>query len=290
MVNSQAVKKNQSSMQVLKTLQLLLEGNYTMAQLIEHLNKKESEPIFNNSVVSKYINTCRYCGIEIHKIQNKYFVASMPFGLNLTSRDLYLFEKLQEIVKKTMGSRTNKIFQRLIANISKFCNKNIIRFEKKAEQEIYEIFNEAIENCKKVRLMFKAKYVMECIPLSITEKKHKVYFNIFYDGQEHSIVSTRISALEVLHEKFKPEDIGRTVIYKIKKDLIKRYELKEGEQILTQSLPDYMAISNYCVNKEKLLSRLMRYGELCEVTGTRDFREDMKKLIDDTLKNYGVEL
>ena len=51
--DNQAVKRNQSSMQVLKTLQLLLEDNYTMSELIEKLNEKEDEPIFNNSVVSK---------------------------------------------------------------------------------------------------------------------------------------------------------------------------------------------------------------------------------------------
>ena len=56
-------KKNLSSMQVIKTLQTLLQGNFTMNELIEKLNANESEPIFNNSVVSKYINTCRYCGI-----------------------------------------------------------------------------------------------------------------------------------------------------------------------------------------------------------------------------------
>ena len=67
-------KKNLSSMQVIKTLQILLQGDYTMNELIEQLNANESEPIFNNSVVSKYINTCRYCGIEIPKIHNKYKV------------------------------------------------------------------------------------------------------------------------------------------------------------------------------------------------------------------------
>ena len=70
--NKLSQKKNLSSMQVIKTLQILLQGDYTMNELIEQLNANESEPIFNNSVVSKYINTCRYCGIEIPKIHNKY--------------------------------------------------------------------------------------------------------------------------------------------------------------------------------------------------------------------------
>ena len=94
-----SVKKNLSSMQVLKTLQVLLQGNFSMSELVERLNRNETEPVFNNSVISKYINTCRFCGIDIPKIHNKYFVASMPFGLELTNSDINLLENLQNIIK-----------------------------------------------------------------------------------------------------------------------------------------------------------------------------------------------
>ena len=69
-----SLKKNMSSMQVMKTLQVLLQGNFTMQELIKRLNANENTPVFNNSVISKYINTCRYCGIDIPKIHNKYFI------------------------------------------------------------------------------------------------------------------------------------------------------------------------------------------------------------------------
>ena len=68
MVANEVVKRNVSGMQVIKTLQTLLEDNYTMQELITRLNENEKEPIFNHSVISKYINTCRYCGIDIPKI------------------------------------------------------------------------------------------------------------------------------------------------------------------------------------------------------------------------------
>ena len=114
MATKEAVKKNISGMQVLKTLQLLLEDNYTMSELIERLNKKEKRPIFNNHVVSKYINTCRYCGFEIHKIHNKYFVAKLPFGLEFTSLDLDLLAKLQEIGLKKLANTAYKNFNSFI--------------------------------------------------------------------------------------------------------------------------------------------------------------------------------
>ena len=50
-------KINLSSLQVLKTFGILLQDNYAMNELVKILNKDEVFPVFNNSIVSKYINT-----------------------------------------------------------------------------------------------------------------------------------------------------------------------------------------------------------------------------------------
>ena len=52
---SMAVKKNLSSMQVLKTLQVLLEDNYSMTDLIKKLNASEDRPVFNHSIVTQIL-------------------------------------------------------------------------------------------------------------------------------------------------------------------------------------------------------------------------------------------
>ena len=128
--NKLSQKKNLSSMQVIKTLQILLQGDYTMNELIEQLNANESEPIFNNSVVSKYINTCRYCGIEIPKIHNKYFVTSMPFGLELSNADINLLTTMQTLVKEEMTKKYHKIFNGFLEKLNRYSNKKIARIEK----------------------------------------------------------------------------------------------------------------------------------------------------------------
>ena len=66
MSNKQAAKINMSGLQVMKTLLVLLNDNYSMEEIVGHLNEREKTPIFNSNVVSKYINTCRFCGIEIY--------------------------------------------------------------------------------------------------------------------------------------------------------------------------------------------------------------------------------
>ena len=88
-----AQKINASSTQVIKTLNVLLQGDYTMRELIDMLNQNEPEPIFNNSVISKYINTCRYCEFDIQKIHNKDYVAKIPFGLDLSVLDVDLINR-----------------------------------------------------------------------------------------------------------------------------------------------------------------------------------------------------
>ena len=172
MIKKLSNKKNISSMQVLKTLQVLLQGNYTMQELISMLNENEQEHIFNNSVISKYINTCRACGIEIPKIHNKYFVASMPFGLELESRDTELLERFQNIVRQNMSKKSNKTFDSFIEKLNRFSNKKIARVEKSTYQISVEIFEHAIIEKRKIRLMFRNKTILDCVPLNIAENKN----------------------------------------------------------------------------------------------------------------------
>ena len=192
MAANEVVKRNISGMQVIKTLLLLLQDNYTMAELISKLNENEKEPIFNNSVVSKYINTCRYCGIEIHKIHNKYFVAKLPFGLNLSNNDLDLIKDVQKVAVHSFTNRTLKVFNSFITRLNKFSNKNIFRVEKKNIDLVFEHFEEAIQENKRVRLMFKTKAIIECKPIDIIDLNGKKRFKILVNDSE-KIVPVKIS-------------------------------------------------------------------------------------------------
>ena len=223
-------KKNLSSMQVIKTLQVLLEGNFTMSELIEKLNQNEEEPVFNNSVISKYINTCRYCGIEIPKIHNKYFVTSMPFGLELTNTDINLLESMQNLVKNEMTSKYNKLFNSFVEKLNRYSNKKIARVEKATYQLTSELFENAVTDKRKIQLMLKNRVIMECIPIKITEVKGKTYFNVFYKNRERMIDSARVSGLEVMKQKFLQNFNDESVIFLIRDDLAARYDLRENEQ------------------------------------------------------------
>ena len=280
-------KKNISSMQVLKTLQVLLQGNYTMQELVSILNENEKEPLFNNSVISKYINTCRYCGIDIPKIHNKYFVASMPFGLELDIKDIDLLERLQNIIRQEMSKKNNKIFDGFIEKINRFSNKKISRVEKATYQISVEMFERAIKEKRKIRLMFKNKAIWDCIPLNIAENKGKNFFHVLANGYEKMVDTERVSGIEVLSDKFVKNYSEQVVVFELKTPLAQRYSLRENERLIKPFDGQSITVSNHGEGKEILLSRLLRYDDKCEIINPKIYREEMKEIIDSALRNYG---
>ena len=288
MKGSLAVKKNLSSIQVLKTLKQLLRGNYTMAELVDNLNTDEDEAIFNNSTVSKYINTCRAIGIDIPKIQNRYFVASLPFGLDISLKEVDLINLLRDMVKKFFTKTSEKKFDEFIEKLSKYSNRNIYRVSAGNESGVRDKFENAVQENRKIRLMFRSNEIIECIPSDMVYVKGKLYFKVTCAGNEKLYAVDRITGLEVLNTRYLPvNEENNAVVYKLKGNLAKRYQMRENEKELGRN-EDSVTISNVGESREILYSRLLRYDSLCEILEPSVCREDMIKIINKALSNYGV--
>lgn len=287
MVSKVSQKKNLSSMQVLKTLQILLEGNYSMKELIKILNKDEPNEIFNNSVISKYINTCRYIGINIPKINNKYYVASMPFGLELSVTDIDLLKIMQSVIKTDMTAKCLSTFNSFIEKLNRYSNKNIARVEKEEFSMSLELFERAVAKKRKIKLIFKNRDILECIPINITHNEDKTFFNV-YNKRIRNIDSSRLSGVVLLKENYiEPFNGNQVAVFILKGNLAKRYEAHENETIQINN-DNTITVTNKNENKDLLLSRLMRYQDLCEIIQPKSYREELKQIINDTLNNYGV--
>ena len=77
------------------------------------------------------------------------------------------------------------------------------------------------------------------------------------------------------------------MVYKIKDDLAKSYQLKEWETCDGRfDEQGWLTIVNHNEDFDELIKRLMRYGSNCIVVSPKTFRESMIEAIDDTLKNY----
>ena len=99
-------------------------------------------------------------------------------------------------------------------------------------------------------------------------------------------MAERITGLYVLNEKFSHTDEDRTVLFKLTAPLAERYQARVHEEVVESHLPDYIVVKNNGENKDILISRLARYGNLCEII-TPYLRNDMSKMINDALSNYG---
>lgn len=281
------VKINLSSTQVLKTLKMLTTGDYTMSELVERLNENEPEPIFNHGAVSKYINTCRYCGIEVPKIHNRYFVSKIPFGIDISNNEYELINYLQNRAHSALSASANKKLINFFTKVSRFSNREIEKANEESLEKIYSIYENAIRDETKLMLLLKNKTSLKCVPVNILEYNGKQYFHVYHEDKERNILIERVAGIEVLKEKFNKLKADGAVIFKLFGALAKNYTLHENEKILENNLPETITIVNYNENKLILLSRLLRYGDLCEIVSPSHLRLRMKTIIDETLSNYG---
>ena len=282
-------KRNLSSMQVLKTLNMLLEGDYTMAELLEKLNAKEKDAIFNNSVVSKYINTCRFCGFNIVKMHNKYFVVDIPFGIHLDDSESDAVGELKNIIESNMSVRSVKVFNKFLSSIERYASKKIAKIEKNNRTEFLENFEKAVAGRKVVQLIFKNSLNTTGIPLSIKPAKGRVFAHIYDGKRERMIDVERLSGIKTLNESYDWYNKEENIVYVLKGNLAKRYEIKPDEQLLKSNQDGTVSVVNKCKNLEVLISRLLRYDDLCEILKPSFARKEIKQSIDETLKNYGIE-
>jgi hypothetical protein len=171
--------------------------------------------------------------------------------------------------------------------ISKFSNKNIVKAERGLLNILFEKFEQAIQDEKKIKLMLKNNLVIECIPLGITTQQKRTFFNIKFENKEKSVAVDRIYGLEILDIKFRtPSYEYNEVVFEISGALAKRYNMRENETMLEKNL-DTIVVLNKGEDKDLLISRLLRYDSLCKIREPINYKEDMKKIINDTLANYG---
>lgn len=284
----EVVKKNLSSTQVLKTLKVLMEDDYTMAELIQKLNENEPEPIFNNSVISKYISTCRFCGIVIPQIQNKYMVCKIPFGMNISDEEYSVLQDMQNYADTYLSKRSRVQFDRFINKVNVYSNREIVRVEDNSVNLVCSVFEKAIETERKIKLLFRSGKILFGIPLGFAEHKGKRCLSILCDNREHTVMLDRISGIELTKEKFQKANLDGDVLFKLTGALASNYSLRANETLIMNNKPDYITVENNGENNLALVNRLLRYGELCEIESPKNIRDEIKRNINETLANYGV--
>ncbi len=301
-------KYNEACIKVFDMLKLLSNGTAKYRDIIDLFTGNEkSDNTGANVILNKYLNTLKIFGINIYKSKNIYYLQNSIFSINLDNNDIRMLKKLKNTSGILQNHKQKEIFDRFIKDIE----LRLTRVAKEAldsqspeetdsiNYEYIEKYKNLITRCEtccfenqKLELSFtidNKNYKVLCDPKEIIYKNQKAYLSVFnhLSRQIFDVPVDAITSVKQLPVLSKIKESSATVVYKIKDDLAKSYQLKEWETCDGKFDENgWLTIVNHNEDFDVLLKRLMRYGSNCKVISPKTFKESMISAIDDTLKNY----
>lgn len=302
-------KTTVAAYRVFETLKYLIKKPASVSDIVNYLEKLDyaDEKGFSKSVVYKYLTTLKFVGINIINNKCKYEVKNLPFKINFTDENIKALAILNNLVEmipeKELSDEIVDFFYQLkmrySLNSETFeCNKQSIKATLNIDlpsKEQLVIFEEYEKYCKdKLRLQITYYSLNGELNTSIFEPLEVKYdekqvilkafctkTNTFFDFKSKQIANIIQTPLKC-HSRF----FARNTLFKLKGKLAKRYTLRSEEQIFNIDKNGYVTVSNKSEPKEDLCLRLMRYFQDCEIISSKEDKEFMIKMIDETLKNY----
>lgn len=253
-------------------------------------------------VLNKYTNALKIFGVKISKKNNKYRLDSSLYSVNYTLNDLKALSMLinasENIPDDNLNKSINELKNNLILRMSN-TNKNTLNSlnSDKDFSFFYTDLKDQIQKCKnycKDNVILDLIYLHKnkeirciCKPKEVTYSVKTAYLNA-YDTKRNEYIEIalpNILSIKLMPSRSSNKETTTTIVYKLKGRLSKTYKLKEGEKLQAQKDGE-LVISNTGEPLDKLFSRLMRYADLCEIVTPKYIRDEMKNLIDETIKHY----
>lgn len=279
-------KVNFASLRCLQTLLYLFEKDMSMKELINTLDQ-ESRGEFNNFIASKYINTCKSCGMDIQKIDGKYTLLNFPFGPKISQEDAELVFEIKQNSEIVKSEKTEKCIKSLVDKLHLTYYKSANGLKSSKNYKIIKLFEKALYANSEIELIYHSGETKRCIPADIYAKDGKIYFKTKYGCETADVDPDEILNITLTDKsvrKTKIEDNG--IVFELTGKLAKRYQPRENEQIIKFKKNGNIVVLNRYEEPDILLHRLMRYDSLCKVLKPDIYAEEMKNMIERTLGNY----
>lgn len=279
-------KINIASYRCLQTLLCLFDKSLTMNELIETLDN-DAYGEFNNFIASKYINTCKSCGIDIQKIDGKYTLINFPFVVKITPEEAELIYEIKQNSELIKSDKVEKNINSLINKLHLNHYKATNGLKSSQNNKIIKLFEKALCANSNIELLYYSGETECCYPSDIFVKDGKVYFKV---KTEYGI--KEIDPDEILNVNLTDKSVRKTktesdgIIFELTGKLAKRYQPRENEQIIKFKNNGNIVVLNRFEDHTTLLHRLMRYDSLCKVLKPQSCVEEMKNMIEKTLNNY----
>jgi len=307
------LKMSSSAYRVLLLIKALNENEYTLDGLNNFFyNEPDIIRTFSKEVMFKYLNTLRAAGYKIEKPNPfTYKLLKAPVFLNLSEEELKSLVILENFVEGLYLKRLKKDFDSFMKKITRYLSDDHIAFlnnyriEYKANPDYniskYSKYSDLIKQFEqyciedqKIAIKYKQPFDIKEKDIIFEPKSIKfntVHVYIFgYNpliGEKQFINLDYILEVEQLPVKSQSNYSLSPVTFKLKGRLSKRYRLYENEKIVeTDEKNGSITVSAYVEDKNLLIQRLLKYGDLCELIYPKDLRDKMIEILDDALQNY----
>jgi len=310
------LKISSTAYRVLLLLQKLNEKGQNVDELNNiFLKDPDVARFFSKDVILKYISTLRTAGYSISKpVASKnycYKLNKAPAQINFSNEEIKTLAILGIYAQGLQQNKFVKHYFSFIEKLKRYMSEEQVQklneqfaFTQKKSSRILNSFAEYSELIKKIEqyISENQKVEIKYLPhgekqenLSIT-KLQKIKYEaksvsvIYYDLVSNQMNSVKISELRNLKQLPSISEDKQTlcpVIFKLKGRLAKVYRPYEGEKVseLDKNIAE-ITVTAYSDDIDALLTRLLKYGEHCEILYPRQVRSKMIKLITTALRNY----
>lgn len=300
-------KLNEGCIKIFRLLELLYQdkADYeSVKNVFKDANEKPSKNTLQVNM-NKYINTLKIFGIKIKKEKNKYKLLSSLYSMKFTTEDIkaisLLIASMKNFPEVELTQDVNEFIQSLEARMNNDDRNKLNSFSKNSHPDnsfYYTDLREQIQQCEQVcnknytinvvYTKLNKEYSCKCTPKEVLYNSKGVFLRVYDTGKHHhlEIPINRILAITELPQVASPIELKPTVVYKLKNRLAKTYKVKENEHTDGYDEEGNLTVINKDGVLDNLIPRLLRYSYDCEIVSPKYLREEMKRIINETISQY----
>lgn len=302
-------KLNEGCLKIFQLLELLYEDKADYDSVISIFKDEFADQSTNNIqvILNKNMNALKVFGIKVIKENNKYKMLSSLYSMPFTLDDLKAISIITNSIKEFPDEEIDKNILSFINNIQfRMGNEDKNTLNNLSQNRNYDFsfyysnIKDQVEQCQKIckeGFIINVFYISKgqeisckCTPQEVLYDTKNAYLKVYdtISRQNLEIPITNILSIAKLPQIAKKVEMTTTVVYKLKNRLAQTYKLKETETSEGLNANGELIVINKGEPFDKLLQRLMRYSYNCEIVSPKNLREEMIKLINETLNNYEI--
>ena len=251
--------------------------------------------VYNSETLTKYINTLREVGCIIPRSSSRndygYELCKTPFPLTLDQDELSVADKLLKVLSQQSDECLYRDFSDFLEQLAWVVDAvDIVPGSDESELQIFPDLQKRKEQVKTYQrycqeaFLLKIQYQHEELKTMVYLEPHEVWehenrlFLHGYDPQSQQQISLDIDQIEQLRQmpsKNRRIKMRTSVVFALYGRLAASYRLYPDEKIVYRSAGE-LHVKTVVSDTQTLLSRLMKYGESCQVLSPESCRQSMR--------------